>query len=46
VGTGGGLSSTKSVGNLHLNAFYPKARNFYTPIVKKELAFSDEERVL
>mmetsp|Transcript_2973 Transcript_2973/g.2813 ORF Transcript_2973/g.2813 Transcript_2973/m.2813 type:complete len:206 (+) Transcript_2973:604-1221(+) len=45
-GFGQGLSSTKSVGNLHMNAFYPKPRNFYTPIVKKELAFTDEERIL
>jgi hypothetical protein len=29
-----------------LNAFNPRAKNFYTPIIKKELAFNGEENIL
>ena len=40
------LLATKSLSNLHLDAYTQRAKNFYTPVIKKELAFSDEERIL
>jgi len=29
-----------------LHDYQPRSKNFYTPIVKKELNFTDEERIL
>jgi len=29
-----------------MDSYKPRAKNFYTPVVKKELAFADEERFL
>ncbi len=38
---------SKSVASLHrLHDYEQRTKNFFTPVVKKELAFSDEERVL
>ena len=44
--TSSGLLSSKSLANLHLHDYEPRSKNFYTPIVKKELNFTDEERIL
>jgi len=41
-----GLYSSKSLANMHLHDYDQRTKNFFTPVVKKELVFSDEERVL
>ncbi|CDW91065.1 UNKNOWN [Stylonychia lemnae] len=41
-----GLYSSKSLANMHMHDYDQRTKNFFTPVVKKELVFSDEERIL
>jgi hypothetical protein len=38
--------NTRSLSNLHLDAYKSRAKDFYTPVVKKEINFTDEEQIL
>jgi len=49
VGSGNSFLNTmtlRSIDNLKLSQFEPRAKNFYTPVFKKELAFKDENDIL
>lgn len=43
---GGSLHNTRSLKDLHLDSYKVRAKDFFTPVVKKELTFTEEEQVL